>query len=90
MCGATGWMPLLSFATCGFATMTTLREFVEPTRARMKIKEENFIQALWQVLLKMRRRFGGYIVHLGVIMIAVAVTASSAYKRQKESFFGMV
>ena len=83
-CGATGWLPLLSFATCGFATMTTIREFIEPAQARMKKREESFVQALWQVSKKMRRRFGGYIVHLGVIMIAVAVTASSAYKRQKE------
>ena len=50
----------------------------------MRKKEESLFRAFWQVLLKMRRRFGGYIVHLGVIMIAVAVTASSAYKRQKE------
>ena len=82
--GATGGLPLLSFATCGFATVTTIREFIEPTQIRMQKQQESFFEALWQIFAKMRRRFGGYVVHLGVILIAVSVTASSAYKRQKE------
>jgi cytochrome c-type biogenesis protein CcmF len=82
--GAEGIMPLVSFSVCGFAFVTTIREFVEPARARSKKKEELFVVAQWKIIKKMRRRFGGYIVHLGVIMIAVAVTGSSAYKQESE------
>lgn len=77
-------LPLISFGVSGFAFVTTVREFVEPALARAKKKGESFFVAQWFVIKKMRRRFGGYIVHLGVIMIAVSVTGSSTYKQEAE------
>ena len=82
--GATGFLPLLSFGMCGFATVTTLRELYEPAKMRSQKKKESFVKALWEVGKRARRRFGGYIVHIGVILVALAVTGSSAYKRQYE------
>ena len=82
--GARGGLPLLSFAVCGFAFVTTLREFHEPAAARAKKLEESYPLALLRVSSRSRRRFGGYVVHIGVILIAVAVTGSSAYKQQDE------
>lgn len=82
--GARGFLPLLSFGISGFALETTLREFWEPAKIRMDKKGEAFPVALWEAMRKTRRRTGGYIVHIGVIMIAVAVTGSSSFKTQKE------
>ena len=84
LCGATGFLPLLSFTVSGFALVTTIREMTEPASVRAKRKSESFLRAFWAVSLSTRRRFGGYIVHIGVIMIAVAVTGSSAFKQQSE------
>ena len=82
--GARGWMPLLSFFLCSFAFMTTIREFYEPALGRAKKKNESFFRALWEVTRRSRRRFGGYTAHIGILMIAVAVTGSSAFKKQAE------
>ncbi len=79
-CGATGFTPLLSFGVSGFALMTTLRELVEPAAVRVERKDESWHTALWTTWKKTRRRTGGYVVHIGVIMIAVAVTGSGAFK----------
>ncbi len=84
VCGATGFTPLLSFAVCGFALMTTLRELLEPAAVRVKRKSEGWGTALWTTWQKTRRRTGGYVVHIGVIMIAVAVTGSGAFKDLSE------
>jgi len=82
--GARDFLPLLSFWTCGFALQTTLRELYEPAKMRAKAKSESLLTALGKTLWKTRRRTGGYVNHLGVIMIAAAVTGSSAYKQQTE------
>jgi cytochrome c-type biogenesis protein CcmF len=82
--GARGFLPLLSFGLCGFAFETTLRELWEPATIRAAKKEEGFLVALWRSMSLTRRRTGGYIVHMGVIMIAVAVTGSSSFKQQTE------
>ena len=84
VCGATGFTPLLSFAVSGFALVTTLRELVEPAHARKEKKSEGWGTALWTTWKKTRRRTGGYVVHIGVIMIAVAVTGSGAFKDLSE------
>ena len=77
-------LALLSFAVCGFALVTTLREFHEPAVARARKLDEGYLSALWQVGARSRRRFGGYVVHVGVIIIAVAVTASGSFKQVEE------
>ncbi|MGC6508596.1 MAG: heme lyase CcmF/NrfE family subunit [Myxococcota bacterium] len=82
--GAKWDQALLSFALCGFALATTAQELLRPALRRSKSKGESFIGALWTVSKKARRRTGGYIVHLGVILVAIAVTGSSAYKEKEE------
>ncbi|MCB0968736.1 MAG: heme lyase CcmF/NrfE family subunit [Ilumatobacter sp.] len=64
--GADGLWPLIGFALGGFAAGAALRQIVLATRRQG-----------WRGLVG--RANGGMIVHLGVIMIAVALVASNAY-----------
>ncbi len=77
--GLRGFYPLLTFGLAGFVTVITLRELALPVKVRMSEKNEGFVTALLGSATKARRRFGGYIVHLGIVMIFVAVAASSAF-----------
>ncbi len=36
-------------------------------------------RALWRSAARARRRFGGYVVHLGVVLVFVAIAASQSY-----------
>jgi cytochrome c-type biogenesis protein CcmF len=45
----------------------------------MSERKEGLVTAVIQSASKARRRFGGYVVHLGMIVIIVAVAASSSY-----------
>lgn len=69
--GARGLVPLLAFGLAGFAAGAALRQVVLATRRQG-----------WRGLVG--RANGGMIVHLGVIMIAVALAASNSYLRQAE------
>ena len=69
--GARGWAPLLAFGLAGFAGGAAARQVVLATRRQG-----------WRGLVG--RTNGGMIVHLGVVLIAVALAASNAYVRQGE------
>jgi len=77
--GLRGFYPLAVFGLAAFVTVITLRELWIPIRGRMKDGREGLWAATVGSAGRARRRFGGYVVHLGVVMIAVAVAASSAY-----------
>ena len=82
--GLRGGMTLATFGLCGFATVTTLWEMFTPALERMERRQEGFGSALWLSILGGRRRFGGYVVHLGIVMIVVAVGASRSYRETIE------
>ena len=69
--GARGLAPLIAFGLAGFAAGAALRQVVLATKRQG-----------WRGLVG--RANGGMIVHLGVIMIAVAFAASNAYLHQAE------
>jgi cytochrome c-type biogenesis protein CcmF len=53
-------------------------------RARQAMMGENAIQALGRLIGKNRRRYGGYIIHVGVVMIFVAITGTSAFRLEEQ------
>jgi cytochrome c-type biogenesis protein CcmF len=64
--GADGWPPLIAFGFAGFAAGAALRQLVLATRRQG-----------WRGLVG--RANGGMVVHIGVIMIAVALAASNSF-----------
>mgnify|MGYP001220143825 CR=1 FL=1 len=59
-----------------------VQEFVNGIRARRKVKKENVLLSSWKLLMKNRRRYGGYIVHIGVAFLALGVISSHAYSQE--------
>jgi cytochrome c-type biogenesis protein CcmF len=51
-----------------------------PAMVRRREKGEAFLVAVGRSAMRARRRFGGYIVHLGVVVVIVAISGSSAFK----------
>ncbi len=76
--GLSGWRPLMAFGLAGFAAVVTVREMFAPAWAKWRKQGANATDAL-SAALNARRRFGGHLVHLGVIGTAVGIAASSAY-----------
>jgi cytochrome c-type biogenesis protein CcmF len=72
---------LLTFALSGFVMAVIVVEFFKGTKARARIEGENWAVAFVHLVRKNRRRWGGYIVHVGVVVI-FAGFAGSAYDRE--------
>lgn len=74
---------LLSFALCGFVSGTVFLEYFRGIRVRTG-RGENPVSAFFNLISRNRRRYGGYIVHLGVVLLVIGITASSLFVTQKE------
>jgi cytochrome c-type biogenesis protein CcmF len=68
---------------CGLPLFTILLEWYRGTRARHRSKKENFIWAFFSLLNNNRRRYGGFLAHIGIISIALGIIASSFYGIEK-------
>jgi cytochrome c-type biogenesis protein CcmF len=74
----------VAFAFGAFALVTNLQEYGFGVRARMKAHGENPASALFRLVGSNRHRYGGYLAHVGVLMLAVGVAASSTYRDERE------
>ncbi len=83
--GVRSWIPLLFFSASGFVAATMLYEFYKGSRARQTIRPTSFLTALLDLTLMNKRRYGGFIIHLGVVLVFVGIIASSFFS--VEQFF---
>jgi cytochrome c-type biogenesis protein CcmF len=78
---ATRPFALAMFSTGAFVAAVVVQEFWRGTRARRAGSGEAAPAALVSLVRRNRRRYGGYLVHLGMAVIFVGVAASSAFQR---------
>jgi cytochrome c-type biogenesis protein CcmF len=76
---------LAAFGACAFVAAAIALEVTRGTIARRQATGERLPTALGNLISRNNRRYGGYVVHLGVVMIAVAVTASSVYQVEQSA-----
>jgi cytochrome c-type biogenesis protein CcmF len=75
-----GLRDLGSLVTIGLAALVAtilIDEVVRGARARRRARREDPATATWRLATRNRRRYGGYAVHLGVLVMAVGVAVSS-------------
>jgi len=72
---------LVAYTLSGFVLTTILQEFYKGVGARRRMHGENPAVALARLVARNRRRYGGYVVHLGMVMIFAAF-AGLAFKKE--------
>jgi cytochrome c-type biogenesis protein CcmF len=65
-------------------TSITLYEFWRAARARSRAQDENFFLALWRLAGRNRRRYGGYTIHLGVVLMAVGIIGIEMFQAETQ------
>jgi cytochrome c-type biogenesis protein CcmF len=73
---------IVSFGLCVFVISTTLSEFYWGTLARRKATGEAPASAFLSLADRNKRRYGGFVVHLGFILIIVGITGSSVFQQE--------
>jgi cytochrome c-type biogenesis protein CcmF len=72
---------LVCYTLAGFVLGTILQEFWKGTSARVRMHGENPAAALVRLVARNRRRYGGYVVHFGVV-IMFAAFGGLAFKKE--------
>jgi cytochrome c-type biogenesis protein CcmF len=74
---------LLAYTFSVFALGAIVVEFVRGTRARKALGAGGWWNAFSGLVARNRRRYGGYVVHAAVVLLAIGVAGSSAYGATK-------
>ena len=72
----------LAYVFCLYVTWTMLREFHEGTLVRQAKSGDGYVASMIALTFKVPRRYGGYIIHIGVVLMFVAFTGK-AFKFQE-------
>ena len=64
---------------CGFPLLTIVLEWSRGTRARHQTRGKNYLSSFTSLIWSSRPRYGGFIVHIGIILITLGVIGSTIY-----------
>ncbi len=79
------FLPLLGFTLLAFVVFTILFDTARAVRARRRIAGEGMVSALVTLASRNQRRYGGLVVHLGVVLIVMGIAGSMGYSVEKEA-----
>ena len=79
--------PLVCTTLAGFVIATVVQEFARGTAARMRSAKEGAATALVTMFSRARRRYGGYVVHLGIVFMFLGFLGA-AYDVEREDTLG--
>ncbi len=75
--------PLITFTFCIFVVVVLFAEFLNGTRARHALSGEGYFMAFWSLIARNKRRYGGYVIHFGVILIFMGI-GGNAFNLEKQ------
>ncbi|HUQ21878.1 MAG TPA: heme lyase CcmF/NrfE family subunit [Gaiellaceae bacterium] len=75
---------LIAYTFSAFVLGSIALEFVRGTRARRALSGGSWLRAFSSLVARNRRRYGGYVVHAAVVMLAIGIAGSSAYDTVSE------
>jgi cytochrome c-type biogenesis protein CcmF len=73
---------LISFTIASFVLSTILMEFARGSWVRHQMSGESLLKAPFTLTWRNKRRYGGYIVHMGVVLFLIGTTGHYAFKEE--------
>ena len=72
--GMRQFYPLISFGFCLFVALTVIMEFYKGARSIAAKNDMNLLRATVELTHRNTRRYGGYLVHMGIVLIFIGLT----------------
>ena len=68
---------MISFGLCAFVLASIVSEFWKGSRAIQAKEKHQFFNAAYELTWRNTRRYGGYLVHMGIVIMFVGFTGSA-------------
>jgi cytochrome c-type biogenesis protein CcmF len=80
---------LIGFFLIALVILVTLYEYLRGAYARQRSQGENIFTALWTLTGRNRRRYGGYIIHLSMVMMAIGIIGIESFQVETQGRIGV-
>src|SRR6185312_5691165 len=74
---------VICFGFCAFTTATITQEFARGVSVRKRNTGQDEVSSLMGMVIRGKRRYGGYIVHVGIVLMFIGF-AGTAYKKEMD------
>ncbi|MEW6406039.1 MAG: heme lyase CcmF/NrfE family subunit [Chloroflexota bacterium] len=80
---------LIGFFLVASILFVSLQEFWRGARARQRAQGENFFAALFRLTARDRRRYGGYIIHMSMALMAIGILGIEVFQKETQGTIGV-
>ena len=77
------WVAGICFALCGFVVGTVGQEFIRGAVVRRGVTGSDMVTAMIGLVMRSRRRYGGYVVHVGIVLMMLGF-AGAGYRQTEQ------
>ncbi len=78
------YIALIGFFLIALVLFVTFQEFGRAARARQRAQGENFFTALARLMGRNRRRYGGYIIHISMMLMAIGILGIEIFQKETQ------
>jgi cytochrome c-type biogenesis protein CcmF len=78
--GMRNWIALIGFALIAFVICVSVYEYLRSARARQRAQGEKLFPAIWNLYQRNRRRYGGYLVHIAMVIMALGIIGIEVFQ----------
>jgi cytochrome c-type biogenesis protein CcmF len=83
--GVRHWAALLVYFISAFALSALLSQWFREITALSQTKAINWFKAFWGLLAANRSRYGGFLVHFAIVIMAIGIVGSSLFDKEQEA-----
>jgi len=87
--GMQNWLAVFAFWLTALVIAVTTYEFYKGAAARSRRSGTNFFIELWKLIGRDRRRYGGYMIHYGVVLMALGVIGIEMFQTETQATVGL-
>lgn len=78
------YIALIAFFLIALVLLVTLQEFWRGARARQRAQGENIFTSLSRLMGRNRRRYGGYIIHISMMLMAIGILGIEIFQKETQ------